>query len=53
MCDITTLNPNLVKKAEEYTGISNAKEAVENILSLFFEKNTKKKSPNSQKLDQR
>ena len=48
MCDITTLNPNLVKKAEEYTGISDAKEAVENILSLFFEKNTKKKSPNSQ-----
>ncbi len=48
MCDVTTLNPNLVKKAEEYTGIHNSKDAVEYILSLYFEKNNKKKSLYSQ-----
>ena len=48
MCDVTTLNPNLVKKAEEFTGIPNSKDAVEYILSLFFEKNYMKKSIYSQ-----
>ncbi|MBQ3644298.1 MAG: type II toxin-antitoxin system antitoxin, RelB/DinJ family [Candidatus Riflebacteria bacterium] len=48
MCDVTTLNPNLVKKAEEFTGIPNSKEAVEYILNLYFEKNNKKNSLYSQ-----
>ena len=51
MCDVTTLNPNLVKKAEEFTGIHNAKEAVEYILSLYFEKNIKNKSLYSRNTD--
>jgi hypothetical protein len=48
MCDVTTLNPNLVKKAEEFSGIPNPKEAVEYILNLYFEKNNKKKTLYSQ-----
>ena len=51
MCDVTTLNPNLVKKAEEFTGIPNSKEAVEYILSLFFENNYMKESLYSQKTE--
>lgn len=48
MCDITAISPSLVKKAEEYTGISDSKKAVEHILRLYFEKSNKKKILNFQ-----
>ena len=48
MCDVTAINPVLVKEAEEYSGISDSKKAVEYILRLYFEKNNKKKILNFQ-----
>ena len=43
MCNVTALNSNLVKEAKRYSGIDDAKKAVEHILRLYFEKQNKKK----------
>ncbi len=43
MCNVATLSPNLVKEAKKYSGITDAKKAVEHILRLYFEKQNKKK----------
>lgn len=48
MCDVSVLNPDLVKEAEEYSGLSDSKKAVEYILRLYFETNNKKKILNFQ-----
>lgn len=41
MCDVNVLNPVLVKEAENYSGISDSKEAVEFVLRLYV-KNAEK-----------
>ncbi len=43
MCDVSVLNSTLVKEAENYSGISDSKEAVEFILRLYV-KNAEKTS---------
>lgn len=44
MCSVNVLNPVLVKEAENYSGISDSKEAVEFVLRLYVEKAEKLKS---------
>lgn len=41
MCDVSVLNPVLVKEAETYSGIENSKDAVEFVLRLYI-KDSKK-----------
>lgn len=41
MCDVSVLNPVLVKKAENYSGISDSKKAVEYILRLYLKDSEK------------
>lgn len=36
MCDVSVLNPTLVKETETYSGISDSKEAVEFVLRLYL-----------------
>ncbi len=48
MCDVSVLNPDLVKEAEEYSGLSDSKKAVEYILRLYLETNNKTKILNFQ-----
>lgn len=44
MCDVSVLNPVLVKEAENYSGISDSKEAVEFVLRLYLKNIEKSKS---------
>lgn len=44
MCDVSVLNPVLVKEAEAYSGVSDSKEAVEFVLRLYLKNIEKSKS---------
>lgn len=44
MCDVSVLNPVLVKETEAYSGISDSKEAVEFALRLYLKNAQKNES---------